>query len=465
MVRAELRETLNGVEKRCTKCGEWKPADTNNFGPLKEGKLGLHPWCRACHREYRRKLDSKRPRIRKSGPQIAVDAPPRRSEPLPVEIAGLISSLPDEIAKQSPFKAYLVTNLITGDRYIGITERHIKDRWRQHIQTARSGRGYLLHVAIQQYGPQNFSCEHVASARSRYLLSKVEQELIEQYDTVEHGYNQTRGGDAGDKVGEPVSVADKTYISFSAAARAHGVKEFIARQRINRYGWTLEQSLGLEPPPRRTPPRSKSYSLLGIRFPSFVAACEFHDLDDSAVRSRLKMGWTKRQAFSIDPPPTRGRNVGTPISVRGIRFKSKAVAALHHGVAPASFYARVRKGWTPEQAAGLDAPPDVPEKEGTHILLGGRVFASIPAFARAYGKSFTVVKSRLILGWSPAQAVDLAPPPPPSGEKNGEPFTLKGVTYSSRAKAAKAHGLDPRKVHKRLKAGWTAEEAFGITPR
>jgi len=373
--------------------------------------------------------------------------------------------MPDEIPTQSIYKAYLVTNLITAERYVGITERRIKDRWRQHIQTARSDRGFLLHQAIEQYEPENFTCVHVASARTRYAIGKVEEELIEQSCTVEHGYNQTRGGDAGEKAGEPVDFAGKTHISLSSLFRAYGIEEWKGRQRVNRYGWTLAQALELEPRPPRRPPRSKPYFVLGKRFPSFKAAYDRYGLEESVVRSRLDYGWTKRQAFGIDPPPERGRNVGTPIYVRGKRFKSKAVAARRYRVSEDVFRDRIRKKWTPEQAAGLDPPPPTPSKEGKHVRIGDQEFISVPDFAQAFGKNPKLVAERLRRGWTPAQAVDKADPPPPSGEKTGKPITVDGVPYTSRAKAAKAHCLDPRKVHKRLKAGWNTDEAFGLKSR
>jgi 5-methylcytosine-specific restriction endonuclease McrA len=40
---------VDGVFKKpCTRCGEWKPANIDYFSPFKEGKLGLHPWCKEC---------------------------------------------------------------------------------------------------------------------------------------------------------------------------------------------------------------------------------------------------------------------------------------------------------------------------------------------------------------------------------------------------------------------------------
>ena len=42
----------DGLEKRCTKCSEWLPADTEFFYPSNRG--GLHPWCAFCYREDRK---------------------------------------------------------------------------------------------------------------------------------------------------------------------------------------------------------------------------------------------------------------------------------------------------------------------------------------------------------------------------------------------------------------------------
>lgn len=38
--------------KRCAKCRQHKPATSEHFSAFKEGKLGLHPWCRECLRAY-----------------------------------------------------------------------------------------------------------------------------------------------------------------------------------------------------------------------------------------------------------------------------------------------------------------------------------------------------------------------------------------------------------------------------
>jgi hypothetical protein len=49
---AVWRVTWLGLERRCARCGEFWPADTEFWHPLKRADhIGLHSWCRACYGE------------------------------------------------------------------------------------------------------------------------------------------------------------------------------------------------------------------------------------------------------------------------------------------------------------------------------------------------------------------------------------------------------------------------------
>lgn len=39
------------MEKHCSGCGEWWPADTDFFSPAPSKTLGLDSWCKACQAE------------------------------------------------------------------------------------------------------------------------------------------------------------------------------------------------------------------------------------------------------------------------------------------------------------------------------------------------------------------------------------------------------------------------------
>lgn len=45
---------LTTPQKTCTKCGQSKPPTTEYFRKHKEGKDGLHPWCKDCLKEHAR---------------------------------------------------------------------------------------------------------------------------------------------------------------------------------------------------------------------------------------------------------------------------------------------------------------------------------------------------------------------------------------------------------------------------
>ena len=54
-----MSENNNDGMKRCTKCGEWKPATAEFFNRDKTKKGGLRTQCRECQRKYRQKNKDK----------------------------------------------------------------------------------------------------------------------------------------------------------------------------------------------------------------------------------------------------------------------------------------------------------------------------------------------------------------------------------------------------------------------
>jgi len=362
------------------------------------------------------------------------------------------------------FKAYLIANKITGEKYIGITERKIVDRWRQHLQSAVSNKyGYMLHDAIRHYGFENFEFSYIACALTRAHLGKLEQGLILQYDSVERGYNQTRGGKAGETKGQEVSVSGQTFISIAAAARHYGVNEQNVWQRVQQ-GWSIEQALELTDKPDRVTSRGKSIEIDGVSFPSIFAAVKKLGLNYATVQERLRNKWSYEQALGIAAPPKRGRNNGRKLTIAGQSFGSAKEAAEYFGISPGAFSYRLNNGWSPEQAAGLQKHRKN-AANSKKVVIGDKVYVSIKAACEELNINYGKVISRIKLGWSIKQAFDFASPPPPSGVKNGMQIIVNGEIYSSHSKAAQAYGIKPAMLHKRLKLGWSLEEALGIVER
>ena len=115
-------------------------------------------------------------------------------------------------------EVYLITNNVNGKRYVGITCRGYKERYKEHLSQAlgtdldtRS-----VHYGIKKYGAENFSLiclekgipDELAEERERYYI-----ELYHTYYEFGIGYNLTLGG--GGVVGYKHSQESKDKISKS----------------------------------------------------------------------------------------------------------------------------------------------------------------------------------------------------------------------------------------------------------
>lgn len=89
------------------------------------------------------------------------------------------------------FSVYCHTNNLNGMRYVGITAQDPKARW-------LNGKGYhnnkKFSKAISEFGWSNLKHEILAEGLSETDAIDLEQKLIEKYDSVKNGYNNTTGG-------------------------------------------------------------------------------------------------------------------------------------------------------------------------------------------------------------------------------------------------------------------------------
>lgn len=96
------------------------------------------------------------------------------------------------------FQAYLITCLVNGRRYVGITSRTLKERWAEHEYSSRVGqpKGMVLSRAIAKHGLENFTIEAICSARTWEDICEAETVLIAQWGTrAPKGYNVRAGGE------------------------------------------------------------------------------------------------------------------------------------------------------------------------------------------------------------------------------------------------------------------------------
>jgi hypothetical protein len=99
------------------------------------------------------------------------------------------------------------------------------------------------------------------------------------------------------------------------------------------------------------------------------------------------------------------------------------------------------------------------------IVVDGRDFDSLEAAARTYGMSRNTLDYRLSKGWTPEEACGLEPRPSHSASTPGIPVKVQGHEFKNIKEAAKFFGRAYTHIFDRLKAGCTIEEALGLVKR
>ena len=133
------------------------------------------------------------------------------------------------------YKIYIVTNLVNGKQYVGITNS-LSKRWNKHRNA--KGSSPALHAAIKKYGLNAFAFSHIADAFDAESAKKIEIMLIAEHNTIApHGYNLTSGGDGtlnpSDEIRQKMSDSHKgkTQSEFTKAKRSESLKKAYADGR------------------------------------------------------------------------------------------------------------------------------------------------------------------------------------------------------------------------------------------
>lgn len=92
---------------------------------------------------------------------------------------------------------YSITNLITGDMYIGQTKVSFETRWQHHIADLKANRhdNDYFQKAWNKYGKEAFKFKAIHICDELDILNDLEAYYIKKYDTFNNGYNLTSGGD------------------------------------------------------------------------------------------------------------------------------------------------------------------------------------------------------------------------------------------------------------------------------
>lgn len=96
-----------------------------------------------------------------------------------------------------PFGIYSITNVVTGDMYIGQTIQDFEKRWKSHIRALNRGNhdNEYLQRSWNKYGEDAFKFKAIHYCDELDILNDLEKYYIKKYDTYNNGFNMTEGGD------------------------------------------------------------------------------------------------------------------------------------------------------------------------------------------------------------------------------------------------------------------------------
>ena len=156
----------------------------------------------------------------------------------------------------------------------------------------------------------------------------------------------------------------------------------------------------------------QKFTVRGTQYESMTQLANSYGLNVKTVSRRIKAGWNVEQAIGLNPPPKREATNGATLATSKGTYKSVREASKASGVAEANIHARLKLGWNADQACGYDSPPKRESNNSQKTVCAGKSYASKTALATAYNLSPRRVAKRLRNGWTPEQAVGLEEPPP-----------------------------------------------------
>jgi group I intron endonuclease len=114
---------------------------------------------------------------------------------------------------------YVITNTITGKKYVGKTKLSLWRRFTEHMCNARRGVSFYLYHSMRKHGTNAFTIDSLEEVATVEELNAAEQHWIAKLKTQDpaFGYNMTAGGDGG----QNPSVETRHKIGAKSKLRRH----------------------------------------------------------------------------------------------------------------------------------------------------------------------------------------------------------------------------------------------------
>jgi hypothetical protein len=425
-------------------------------------------------------------------------------------------------AKQHPrSREYLKKVMINGKHYPSMGDAAAAFGLKLNTVSSRLRDGWTIEEAFgaKERPPSKFNGEQIvvrgqvfksrAEACKAFNLSpKIVHFRLKKGWTIDQAF----GFEEVAYKGKPkqISIGGRQFRSLAEACRFFGVDKYVLNARVNRYGWTVEQALGVDPRPGyeagvagvvyliehaaderkyvgvtmgtaeerwdqhvQKAMEGKLLHRSGLHYAiklygaesfsvSVIAKAKNHgELQSLEIEYVEKFSTLAPKGFNLNAGGSGTRTKGQPIIVRGHRYRSYQEACRAFQIPWEVARGRIDAGWTPEQVFGLE------EREGKFqpqpIEIEGKRFVSLNQAAIAYGIDSKLFAARLKKGWPVSQAIGIEPPDPFIGQPKA--VEIEGKRFGSLTQAATAYGIDPKVFSQRLRSGWSVNQALGIEAR
>ena len=204
----------------------------------------------------------------------------------------------------------------------------------------------------------------------------------------------------------------------------------------------------------------KSIKIDGEFFPSHRAASNYFGLVETQLGARLAKGWSPEQAAGLVAHPDGRSHI--KIHFKGQDYDSFHDICIAYGVNERTALSRYKQyKWPLEKVFSTDNYVEISTNK--HIV-DGHIFDGDSDLARHYKKYQSTVSKRLRQAWTAKQAVDIDPPPPRKKRRGTGEHVVDGKTFYTDSALARYYKKHQSTVSKRLRQGWTAKQAVGIDP-
>ena len=137
---------------------------------------------------------------------------------------------------------YKFTHIETGRSYIGQTIQDPNQRRLEHISDSRyTTKEYHFHNALRKYGIDAFTFEVIAEATTLEELNLLEEKYVEQFDSINNGFNIRQPG--GNKLHSEESKKRMSDAQKKAheRRREEGRDTFVKTRKTSGWKWSDEQ--------------------------------------------------------------------------------------------------------------------------------------------------------------------------------------------------------------------------------